>query len=444
MPKSPGLSLRTAVSTSTGLASAAINFLACVEVAVYAGGNSAWLAILVAGMLIVLSGLNFSELNGLYPSAAAIRVWMRRGLNDRLSLVVSLVYATTVVLVIAADAFVLAHAFETAVPQVPGIVWIVVLLALITWGNHRGVKVSGAVQDANAFFLLATLIALSLVVVLKVPLPPVAHLIAIKGGFVQAVVVGVFVYMGFEWVTPLAEEFGESRQIPRGMFIALGLIAVAFSLFTLALQLTFPDASALKNSLAPQLAVGLRALGPVGFWWMAIVTLTTAGTTFNGGLLTASRFIYALARERVLPPSWARLNQHWVPDRALWGLAALALVLSAVVYWSGRYTLLINAGAGVESLTYAVVALLVIQLRRREPNRARPFRVAASPWLPALAMVLFFGLGVGALLTSPTPGGIPWPLLLVGVLVLGAWVYVKTMVPRFKNLKVRAGPRTFD
>lgn len=47
------LPLRTAVSTSAGLASAAINFLACVEVAEYAGGPSAWIALLVAGALIV-------------------------------------------------------------------------------------------------------------------------------------------------------------------------------------------------------------------------------------------------------------------------------------------------------------------------------------------------------------------------------------------------------
>ncbi|PSR35684.1 MAG: amino acid permease, partial [Sulfobacillus thermosulfidooxidans] len=374
------LPLRTAVSTSAGLASAAINFLACVEVAEYAGGASAWIALLVAGGLIIFSASNFAELSGLYPSAAAIRVWTRKGLNDRLSLIISLVYAATVVFVIAADAFVLAQAFHAAVPIIPGWLWIVLLLGAIAGANLRGIRVSGKIQDINGAVLLMTLVVISLIILGKTPWPHGQPLFHVGPGIFQAVALGVFIYVGFEWVTPLAEEFDDARAISRGMYMALGLIAVAFGLFTVAISVIFPDIRALHATLIPQLIVGEKALGRWGFWWMVIITMTTAMTTFNGGLFTASRFVYALAREKTLPRGLSHLNKYWVPSYALLLLAGLSLALALGVMATGWYTVLINAGAGVEGLVYALSAWLVFSLRRREAQRPRPFRALGYPW----------------------------------------------------------------
>jgi amino acid transporter len=64
------LHFRTIVSTSTGLAYAAISLLACIQVASYMAGDSAWIALLIAGVLALLAAFCFSELNALYPSAA--------------------------------------------------------------------------------------------------------------------------------------------------------------------------------------------------------------------------------------------------------------------------------------------------------------------------------------------------------------------------------------
>lgn len=427
------LPLRTAVSSSAGLASAAVNFLAAVEVAEYAGGQSAWLAILVAGVLIVFAGANFSELNGLFPSAAAIRVWIRRGVNDKVSLVSSFVYMLTVVFVIAADAFVLGHTFSRAIPAVPALLWIVALLALVTWTNSRGIKVAGVIQDSNAFVLLGTLILFSLLVLWHTPDLGQFHYFYLGHNWFEAVALGIFIFVGFEWVTPLAEEFQDFRAIPKGMFIALGLIAVAFGLFSLALTVAFPHSGVLAHSFVPQLLVGMRALGPLGFWWMAFVTLTTAMTTFNGGLLSASRFVYALARERVLPAWFSRLNKRLVPQNALFALAAVSFVLAVLVYLSGQYLFLINAGAGVESLMYALSSWLIISLRRREPQRKRPYHVLGYPVIPAVVGLLFLGLGVEALLTPTGSSGFPWALLFFLAIVVLMVVYVLWVVPLVKD-----------
>ncbi len=429
------LSLKTAVSTSAGLASAAINFLACVEIAEYAGGSSAWIALLCAGALIVFSASNFAELSGIYPSAAAIRVWTRRGLNDSWSLVISLVYALTVVFVIAADAFVLAQAFRAAIPTVPGWVWITVLLVLVLWANLRGIRMAGRIQDINALLLLASLTIIAAAILWKGPIPPARQFFHVGQGTIQSIALGVFIYVGFEWVTPLAEEFSDVRAIPRGMYLALGLIAMAFGLFSVALTTVFPRFGQLSSTLVPQLLAGKKAFGLLGFWWMLAVTATTAMTTFNGGLFTASRFIYSLAREKVLPKAFSRLNSRWVPSYALAAVAGLSLLLALVIFDTGHYAVLINAGAGVEGLVYALSAVLVIRLRRKEPTRPRPFHAIGVPWLTAGVGLIFFFLGMAALFT--TSSKVPWAFLFVALLTLLAVIYVYVVLPRMKGAQGR-------
>ncbi len=419
------------VSTSAGLAFAAVNFLAMVEVAQYMLGDSAWIAILTAGVLCLMAAAVFSELTGMRPSAAGIRLWTRLGISDRFSLGFTLLYLVTVLAVIAADSFVLAAAIHAGIPAIPGVVWILMFLTLVLLVNLRGVRPAGLLEDATTFALLASLVLVTAVALarggfrLTTPLavgPP--------GNFLQAVALGVFIYVGFEWVTPLAEEVTDQRSLPRGMFLALGVIGVAFAGFSLAMTHFVPQ-RVLARTLIPQLLVGRTALGAVGFWWMLAVTAVTAITTFNGSFVSASRLLYALARERSLPRSLGRLNLHFVPHRALWILWMVSVSMALVVFWSGAYRLLINAGATLEALMYVVAAWAVIGLRRRESGAARPFRFGRGTLGPWATIVVFLGLAAGAATSStglPLPS-VPWTAVLLAVLALGAVAYVRLGPP---------------
>src|ERR1700753_373271 len=87
-----GLGLRSVVSTSTGLAFAAIEYLAAASLLAYVRGSLAWVSILVAGLMALLAWGFFSELNGLFPTAAAIRLYMQRSFDDRVALTVTFSY----------------------------------------------------------------------------------------------------------------------------------------------------------------------------------------------------------------------------------------------------------------------------------------------------------------------------------------------------------------
>ena len=128
------LKFRTVVSTSTGLAYAAVSLLGCVQIASLVGGDSGWIAVLVAGLVAILAALCFSELNALYPTAAAIRQYMKAAFSDNFSLIITFGYLLTIIAVVAADSYIVGSAITYAfgLPNWASLIWILVILLLAT------------------------------------------------------------------------------------------------------------------------------------------------------------------------------------------------------------------------------------------------------------------------------------------------------------------------
>jgi len=184
-----------------------------------------------------------------------------------------------------------------------------------------------------------------------------------------------------------------------------------------------------ENVPWPQMLLGRYALGQVGVYWMLLATLFTGVMTFNGGFATASRFLYAAAREATLPAIFARLNGRLVPYTNVIALALGSAAIAVIVYATDGAPILILVGAVLEGLIYAVAGLCVIQLRRRQKTADRPFRIPLGWTVPILAILVFGALGLLAGVTSDPP---VVPLAIVVVLFFASYLYVKTVVPRLK------------
>lgn len=421
------LTLRTVVSTSAGLTFATSTFIATVQMAGFVAGDSAWIAVLVAGLMALAAAASFAEMNGMFPSAAAIRVYLQRGYDERLALIVSFLYIGVVVAVLGAESYVLSQAVAYVIPAVPPILWNVLLIAAMAALNVRGVSAAGLFQDIVTYGVLGSLITISLIAFAQPGFTP--HLPFSPGGatgLLQAVALGVFLFIGFEWVTPLTEEVTQNRLVPIGMMLAVGLLSVTYALFSVALTATVGKA-ALAASPVPQMLLGTRLLGGAGAVWMLILSLGASATTFNAGFGAGSRFLYAAGREAVLPKWFARLNlRFFTPQNAILFLFGFTLVAALLVQWSGRYTLLVDLGAALESAVYTLVAIAVIRLRKTEPDTPRPVRAPWVPWLPGFTAVVFAVLTFAALsddLWSPV-------VLLAGAALIS--LYVWKVVPRLR------------
>ena len=427
---SRSLSFSGASAISTGLAFAAINFLGLAQMLGYVSGPMSWLAIVVAGLLMLAVRAVFAELNGMYPSAAGIRLWMTRAMSDRLALIISLTYMTVIILVIAADAFIIGqamtYAFHGGTPVALG--YVVVLLALATWLNLRGIKLAGSAERLVTTTVVALTMAIGAVALFR---HPIAHPAATGNGSpVQAVVLAVFVYVGFEWVTTNAEEVTRPKIIPRAMLVAIAVLAVSQMLFAVAMGRTL-TADGLGTAY-PQLLVGRQVLGQAGMLLMLGVTALTAVNTFNGGFVTLSRFIYAIAREGKLPRSFTRLNDRAVPVVPVWLLGVVCVVVALAVTATGSFAMMVSVGATLEAVIYAVGAYVVFRLRRRMPAADRPERLRGGRPVALLLTVLF---GLLALVASVSVGAriTPAPALVVVTAAAVITVYVFTYVPRLER-----------
>ncbi len=443
------IGLSTVVSTSAGLTFASSTFLVVVQVACYLAGDAAWLAILIAGALCALAAAAFSELNGMWPSVSGIRLYLHQAFGEKVALVAALTYMSVVTLVVGTEAYVLSHVLNAAVPRIAPPFWIFGMLTLATAINFRGLKIAGTFQNIVTYAVVTSIVLFSIFSLAH------AHFVAPHplqtggiGPLFQAVGVAIFLFVGFEWVTPLADEVKSPRAIPLGMFIALVLLVTVYALVSTAMfSHLMPGGRALlfgtlaHRNPVPHLTFARGEFGLFGWACMIATSLCMSLTTFNAGLMGVSRFLYGMARDQVLPRSLASLSSRFsTPDRAVLAVYVVSLVVSALVYWTQRFVLLVNLAAATEAFIYAAAALSVIKLRRQDPDRARPFRMRGGMVLPALTAVLFVAVGAGVF---AQPGIEYWGagllLLLVG---LAWWCYIHFFaLPRLAKMRAEAAAR---
>jgi APA family basic amino acid/polyamine antiporter len=171
----------------------------------------------------------------------------------------------------------------------------------------------------------------------------------------------------------------------------------------------YPDAPAVAAKVATQFLGGTtQAL-------LAIAMTISALSAMNGSILTGARVPYAVARDGLAPPVLARLSAGArVPAVSVLVQGALACLLAL----SGSFDQLTDAVVFASWLFYALNAGSVLMLRRREPARARPFRVPGFPVVPVVFIAAAILLIANTIATSPEPSAYG-----LGMTALGAAVY---------------------
>ncbi len=434
------LTLRTIVATSAGLTLSSSTLVAAVQIAGFLAGDTAWLAILTGGLLCTTAALCFGELNGMTPSAAGIRLYFSRAYNDKMSLIVSMLYMLVVMGVIGAESYVLAQVLKETWPAVPALVWILAMFSTVAVLNVLGIKIAGGFQNVLTYGLILSMLAFAFIALVKVNFQLTISFGTNKViGLINAVALGVFLFVGFEWVTPLAEEVTHHRMVSKGMLLAIGILSITYALFTTAMTAALP-LETLSGSPIPHLIFAHGILGNAGTAWMVTITLAASITTFNAGLISVSRFVYSSAREHVLPPVFSKISMRFfTPWTAVLAIFIIGLAISITTLVTHRYLVLVNIAAAMESIIYALAGLAVIRLRKKMPKANRPYRIPGGYIIPGICALIFTVLALAVFAS--------FPIVLLDIslgLLICTW-YVNAVVPRLKHRyqtqKAAAKPR---
>lgn len=441
------LKLRTVVSTSSGMALATSCYLAGIQVATMVAGELAWISILVAGFFCLLSSMCFSELTSLYPTAAGIKLFIQNAFNEKAAIAIGSFYVILGISMVGAESYLLSSVLSSTYtiigPNIDKYIWMLVFIVLIGFINYRGVFLTGLVQDILTYVMLGFLAAVSIYTLSTHEVAIGAALASPQFTFanvMKAAGVGVFLYVGYEWVSPLAEETTDYRLIGKGMMIAIGLLSIVYSLFVVAMYVGLTKEQLLSGTPIPHILFGRNLFGSTGVFLFVVMSILASVTSFNAGLLNTSRFVYAMARDNVLPRVFSKLHPDYAtPWVAILALMGFAIVLSLLILISGKYLFIIVMAAALECIIYVVMALCVLRLRKKYPDAERSYKIPFGSLIPLVTIVVFTGLAVGIFsdVSRDYSGRILFPNYLVALVMVVFAVltalYTLYVVPVFKK-----------
>jgi amino acid transporter len=441
------LKLRTVISTSVGMALATSCYIAGLQVAIIVVGELAWISILVAGLFCLLSAMCFSELTSLYPSAAGIKLFIQNAFNERIAIIIGMFYVVLGISMVGAESYILssvmtsAHTFVNT--MVDRIFWLCIFILFVSFLNYRGVKITGLAEDIMTFSKISLLALVSIYTISKIGVdftPALASPKFTLSKVIEAAGVGVFLFVGFEWVTPLAEETTDYRLIGKGMLITVGILSILYSLFTVALWIGLTPEQRLSGTPIPHILLGRNLFGLPGVVLLMFMSVLASVTSFNAGLLNTSRFTYAMARDNVLPRVFSKLHPDYAtPWVAILGLMIFAMAISIVIFITGKYLFIIMMAAALECFIYVVMALSVLKLRKKYPDAPRDYKIPFGPVIPVITAVVFLGLMIGIFMdvSKDYSGKVLFPNYWVAVVMAGFFalctLYTLLIVPVFKK-----------
>jgi amino acid transporter len=383
-------------------------------------------ALAVAGIFCGVLALSIGELAGMYPSSPAIVTYFKAAFGERASLAFVYFYLIFIVLIAGVESYLFALVLRALFPGFPPLAIVTVMIVTVVAVNLLGLEFPRGLQMVVTGAAAAVIV---LVGILGMAGPDLSVHRALGAGDVggglaalpAAVGIAVFIYMGFEWVTPIGlRPVSYIRQIPLSMPVAVVILGVVYALFSAGIGVTVPRGK-LTDDLTPQLTYLRDMLGRTGTYLAALLSLSAIVSTFNAGVMGASRLVFAVARDRHLP-SWcaAMRLETGVPYGAVLLLGGLGLSSAFLVVGLGIELVAAVIGAAIVCVIYAGYMAAVIRLKQTDPDRARPYRTPVPLNVQRAVIALLLVISVATLFSLPDR----WVQAVVGMVLSAAAAFL--------------------
>jgi basic amino acid/polyamine antiporter, APA family len=382
-------------------------------------GGMVWLPLAIGFAVAALTAASYAELVGKYPQAAGAALYVQRAFRRPFfTFIVAFAVLMSGVASASAAALAFGGKYLTQLVEAPRLVAAFVFLGVITVVNFIGISKSIKVN-----LVLTALEVGGIVIVIVVGLlgmlrgtgdvAQAFELGAPSGampGVLAATALGFYALIGFEDSVNLAEECkSPSRTFPRALFAGIAITgALYIAVAIVAIAVLGPER--LATSSGPLLDVviaGGVAFPPELFALLALLAITNTALM---NMIMASRLLYGMAGEGIVPRPFARVHPtRRTPYVAIAFTVAIAsaLILSSLVIGDGVADLA-STTVVLLLLVFAVVNVSVLVLRRRPVEHAH-FRTPR--WAPVL------GAAASLLLASPAAGIEPHVYLIAASLV---------------------------
>ncbi|ACV46877.1 MULTISPECIES: amino acid transporter [Halomicrobium] len=377
-------------------------------------GPSVVLAYLLAGILVVPAALSKSEMATAMPEAGGTYLYIERGMGP--------LFGT-----VAGVGTWFSLAFKGGLALVGGVPYLLILFdlpvkpvalglaAVLILVNLLGAKQTGRLQVAIVVVMLA---ALSWFVVGSGGSVQQANFQPFYADGLSGLLAAtglVFVsYAGVTKVASVAEEVeNPDRNIPLGILGSLAFTTLLYVLIV-AIIVGVTDAGVVAGSATPVAEAAAATLGEWGVWAVVLAAILALISTANAGILSSSRYPFAMARDGLVPTSLAEVSERFgTPSLSisLTGIVLLALIAFVPVLEIAKLA------SAFQILVFVLINVAIVAFREGEGDYEPSFESPLYPWMQVAGVlsgtVLLTQMGpvaiVGAVVI--TVGSVLWYVL---------------------------------
>jgi APA family basic amino acid/polyamine antiporter len=413
-------------------------------------GGALWLPFLVAFVVAFLTAFSYLELVGKYPRAAGAALYTHRafGIHFLTFLIAFIVMCSGIT-----SASTAAHGFggtylprsfditvSSTVIAIVAVVFVLMLAAINFIGVSESVKANVALTCIELSGLLI-IIGVGVWAVLQGQGEPgrltdintqdQSMLLAVTA----ATSLAFFAMVGFEDSVNMAEEVHDPPRIfPKALLMGLGAAALIYILVAITSSLLIPFEDLEKagsNSLFLVLQTGAPGFPLRLFAFIGLFAVINSALI---NMLMASRLLYGMAKEGVLPRAFAIVHPF---RRTPWVAIAFTTAIAGVLVSSTAGTTAVSKLGGTTALLLLIVFTVVnvaVLVLRRETVEHKHFK--APTWAPLVAAVLCGYLAIPVLSGRPASDYyIAGALIAVGlVLWIINWLYLRAKGERRTDL----------
>ena len=366
-------------------------------------GSAAAISFAVGGVIALLVALPASELATAMPRSGGGYYFISRALGSTAGAVVGiglwfgLVFAASFYLVgfghYAAAVLAEVGVVLNISPVIPlGLVFGVVLTALSMTGTENTAKLQNVVVGVLLVILSLFLGfgGLSSLGFVGEPSPPEPFVFA-AFPILQTSALVFTSYLGFAQVATVAGEIkNPSRNLPLAMVGSVLTVAVFYVVTVLVATSAFGSQRLGEFGETAMVEVARSFVGFPGAVAILLAGLLATVSSANASVLSASRSVYALSKDALLPRRASRINlKYGTPHIALTMAGVPILVLTA----TGRVETLAEVASFLHLVMYGLICVALVTLRRNPPDWYEPeFRMPGYPVIPAVGALASFGL----------------------------------------------------
>jgi APA family basic amino acid/polyamine antiporter len=385
---------------------------------------TAILVVWIAGGLYTLVGaVCLAELGTMLPTAGGYYVYAREAFGEAVGFAVGWTDWLTYCAVLGYVSIAIGEFTALLVPSLGGYEKAVAILALAALAALQlaGLRVSSRFQEITTVvkcgaFLIVVLAAMVFAPGIPSGLGPASQAPSFSG-LIVALQSVVITYGGWQSALYFSEEDREpDRNLPRSMIGGVASVIVVYLLVNVALLSVLPVGDLARSTL-PAADAAQILLGGRGREIITVLSIVSLPPMLNAILMIGTRILFAIGRDGLLWRRAASVTVRGTPAAAMLATTLVALALIA----TGTFQRLVAVVAFFLAANYVVCCLALVVLRRREPDRPRPFRAWGYPWSAAVVLAGAAAFLVGAAAGDSINAAGALALLALGFLIRWTW-----------------------